>query len=258
MPGRPWVLREVTLGTSRAVEYDVAVLPWGATEGHNYHLPFGTDTIQAEAVAAEAAGRAWERGARVVVLPAIPMGANAQQLTTPVTLDLSPSTQAHVLADVVASLEHHDIRKLVILNGHGGNDFKAIVREMQARTDVFLCVSNWWTVADAEAVFDDPGDHAGELETSVMMHIAPDLVAPLEEAGPGRGRVFGVEGLRAGVAWAPRDWAKVTEDTGVGDPSAASAEKGALYVDAVSAVLADFFVELAQADIDDLYVDPVT
>mgnify|MGYP001815362090 FL=1 len=129
---------------------------------------------------------------------------------------------------------------------------------MQARTDVFMCVSNWWTVADAEAVFDEPGDHAGELETSVMMHIAPELVAPLEDAGPGKGRVFGVEGLRSGVAWAPRDWAKVTEDTGVGDPSAASAEKGARYFEAVTAVLADFLVELAEADVDDLYVDPET
>ena len=256
MDGRPWILREVTLGVSREVEYDVAVLPWGAAEPHNYHLPFGTDTIQAEAVAAEAAGRAWSRGTRVIVLPAIPMGANAQQLSTPLTLDLSPSTQAQVLADVVASLEHHDIRKLLILNGHGGNDFKAIVREMQARTDVFLCVSNWWTVADAKAVFAEPGDHAGELETSVMMHLAPDLVAPLEEAGPGDARVFGIEGLRSGVAWAPRDWAKVTEDTGVGDPSAATAEKGKRFLDTVAGTLADFLVELAEADTADLYVDP--
>lgn len=256
MAGRPWILREVALGVSRAIDYEVAVLPWGATEPHNFHLPFGTDTIQAEAVAAEAAGRAWERGARVVVLPAIPMGANAQQLSTPLTLNLNPSTQALVLEDVVASLEHHGIRKLLILNGHGGNDFKAIVRELQARTDVFLCVSNWWTVADANAVFDEPGDHAGELETSVMQHVAPELVAPLEEAGPGAARAFRIGGLRDGVAWAPRDWARVTDDTGVGNPAAATPAKGARFVDAAADVLATFLVDLAAADPGDLYTEP--
>ncbi len=256
MPGRPWVLREVALGASRRFEYEVAVLPWGATEPHNFHLPFGTDTIQAEAVAVESAERAWVRGARVIVLPAIPMGTNAQQLDTPLTLNLSPSTQALVLEDVVASLEHHAIRKLLILNGHGGNDFRSMVRELQARTDVFLCVSNWWTVADAGSVFDEPGDHAGELETSVMLHVAPGLVAPLEEAGPGAGRVFRLAGLREGVAWAPRDWARVTDDTGVGNPAAATPAKGARFLDAAAEVLATFLVDLAAADPDDLYVEP--
>ena len=89
-----------------------------------------------------------------------------------------------------------------------------------------------------------------------MMHLAPEWVAPLEDAGPGRGRVFGVEGLRSGVAWAPRDWARVTEDTGVGDPSSVTAEKGARFLDAVTETLADFLVELAAADTGDLYVDP--
>ena len=256
MAGRPWILREVALGASREIAYEVAVLPWGATEPHNLHLPFGTDTIQAEAIAAEAAARAWRRGTRAIVLPSIPMGANAQQLTTPLTLNLNPTTQALVLEDVVASLEHHGIRKLLLLNGHGGNDFKAIVRELQARTEVFLCVSNWWTTSDAHAVFDEPGDHAGELETSVMLHLAPELVAPLEEAGPGAARVFGVPGLRDGVAWAPREWARVTDDTGVGDPSASTAEKGVRFVDGVADVLADFLADLAAADLDALYVDP--
>ena len=192
MPGRPWILREVTLGVSRALSYDVAVLPWGATEGHNYHLPFGTDTIQAEAVAAEAAGRAWERGARVVVLPAIPMGANAQQLTTPVTLDLSPSTQAHVLADVVASLEHHDIRKLVILNGHGGNIATIQAAFAEIYSDISLeawqsgrpirCTSkNWW---DGEGVSklgeklygDDEGQHATCSEVSLTQFAYPESI----------------------------------------------------------------------------------
>ena len=257
MAGRPWVLREAALNDTRGVPCEVAVLPWGATEPHNLHLPFGTATIQAEAVAESSARAAYERGARVVVLPAVPFGANAQQLGTPITIDLSPTTQAVVLADVVRSLEHHEIRKLLVLNGHGGNDFRQIIRELQPRTSVFLCASSWYSVVDPAPYFDEPGDHAGELETSVMLSLAPELVHPLGVAGPGADRVFRLDGLRRGVAWAPRDWSRVTTDTGVGDPRTATPEKGAAYLGAVIDALADFLVELAAADPADLYVDPV-
>ncbi len=255
MGGRPYVLSEVTLSASRTTQYEVAILPWGATEPHNLHLPFGTDSLQAEAVANEAARLSWEAGARVIVLPTIPIGANAQQLGTPVTLNLDPSTQAQILADVAASLESHAIRKLLVLNGHGGNDFRQMIRELQPRTSIFLCASNWYTVADPGGFFDVPGDHAGELETSVVLHLAPDLVRPLSEAGPGRARVFSIGGLRDGTAWAPRDWKSVAADTGVGNPAAATAEKGRRYFLTVATKLSEFICELAAADLEDLYIE---
>lgn len=253
MVARPYVLNEVALKVTRGVAYEVAVLPWGATEPHNFHLPYGTDTIQVEAIAAEAARRSWEAGARVVVLPSIPMGANAQQLDRPLTLNLNPSTQAQILSDVVSSLDVQGIRKLLVLNGHGGNDFRQMIRELQATTSVFLCAANWYTIVDPAAYFEAMGDHAGEMETSVMLHLAPDLVCPLGEAGPGTARRFKVRGFREGVAWAPRDWKQVTSDTGVGDPSAATAEKGSRYLEAVTAALSEFLIDLAAADPDDMY-----
>lgn len=257
MGGRPYVLEEAALAAVRPVDHEVAVLPWGATEPHNTHLPYGTDSIQARAIAAGAARIAREAGAGVVVLPTIPFGANAQQLEAPLTINLDPSTQARVLADVVASLEHHEVHKLLILNGHGGNDFRQMVRELQARTRVFLCACDWYRVIDPAAYFDVPGDHAGELETSVMMHLTPQWVRPLSEAGPGAAKVFRVRALREGWVWAPRDWARVTDDTGVGDPSAASAEKGARYVEQVTKALGSFLVELAEMDPGDAYASPV-
>lgn len=253
MYGRPYVLREVALLATKDVAFEVAILPWGATEPHNLHLPFGTDSIQVEAVAIESARLGWEAGAGVIVLPTIPLGANAQQLDTPLTLNLSPSTQARVLADVVASLGHQGIPKLLILNGHGGNDFRQMIRELQARTPVFICTANWYTVIGPDDFFDEPGDHAGELETSVMLHLSANLVRPLGEAGRGEARVFRLRGLREGWAWAPRDWNQVTADTGAGDPTAASAEKGRHYFEAVTQALGEFIRELAAADLDDLY-----
>jgi creatinine amidohydrolase len=112
---------------------------------------------------------------------------------------------------------------------------------------------NWYSCVDPKGHFEDLGDHAGELETSVMLHVAPQHVAPLETAGSGHERKPRMRGLREKVAWAPRRWTQVTADTGIGDPSRATAEKGARFFDAVAGRIADYLVELAAADTGDLY-----
>jgi len=253
MSGRPWLLEETNWKTVRDTSYQVAVLPWGATEAHNYHLPYGTDTIQVLHVATEAARRAWETGTRVIVLPAIPFGVQTGPLDIPLCVNLNPSTQLAMLRDMTTCLAGHGIKKLLILNGHGGNNFRAIIRELQPQVDVFLCVADWFACVDRRRYFDIPGDHAGELETSVVQHIAPDLVLPLEQAGAGREHQFRVAALREGWVWAPRQWTQVTDDTGTGDPRAATAEKGAAFVNAVCERLAQFFAEFAAADLDAMY-----
>src|SRR4051812_38041351 len=122
MPPRPYVLAETNWKTVSSTRYEVAVLPWGATEAHNYHLPYATDTMQSERMAAESARIAWEAGARVVVLPAVPFGVQTGQLDIPLCLNMNPSTQAALLADLASALEGQGIRKLVIFNAHGGEE----------------------------------------------------------------------------------------------------------------------------------------
>lgn len=253
MPLRPYVLSETSWKTVDQTRYDVAVLPWGATEAHNYHLPYGTDTIQAERIATEAAAQAWNSRARVIVLPTVPFGVQTGQLDITLCLNMNPSTQAALLADLTASLDGQGIHKLVLLNGHGGNDFRQIIRELQPRTRVFLTVVNWYEIVDPAGYFDDLGDHAGELETSVMMHLAPELVLPLDTAGPGRQRRSMLAAIRDGWAWAPRRWTSVTADTGIGDPSQSTAVKGARYSEVVVGRLAEYFVALAKIDPASLY-----
>lgn len=253
MAADPYVLSNTTWKTVRGTDYEVAVLPWGATEAHNFHLPYGTDNYESAHVAAESAKKAWDAGARVVVLPTIPFGVNTGQLDIKLCINMNPSTQAAVLGDVARSLEAQGIPKLVILNGHGGNDFRQMIRELQPTCGVFVCTVNWWNCVDPKLYFDEPGDHAGELETSLMMHLAPNLVLPLDEAGDGKAKKFRVAGLREGWAWAPREWTKVTEDTGVGNPAAATAEKGKRFLDAVTERIGGFLVELATADVGKMY-----
>src|SRR3989475_5621729 len=145
---------------------------------------------------------------------------------------MNPSTQALVLRDVALSLAGQGIAKLVIFNGHGANDFRQMIRELQPQVSLFLCVVNWYRVVDPKPFFSDLGDHAAELETSVMQHVAPDLVLPLSEAGAGAARKFKISAFREGGAWAPRNWRQVTDDTGSGNPGAATPEKGKRYVEA--------------------------
>ncbi|MBF9221669.1 creatininase family protein [Hymenobacter ruricola] len=254
MPTRPYILAETTWKTVQENAYQVVVLPWGATEAHNYHLPYATDNYQSDYVAAEAARRAWEQGAKVVVLPCVPFGVNTGQLDITLDINMSPSTQLALLRDVVQVLARQGIPKLVILNGHGGNDFRQILRELQAEfPTVFLSTLNWFRAADRNQYFGAPGDHADELETSVMQHIAPELVRPLVEAGDGAAKQFRIAALRQGWAWAQREWSQVSADTGVGNPAAATAEKGAAFLEAVTTNIGRFLVELAAADPQDLY-----
>ncbi len=237
----------------RSAPWPVAMMPWGATEPHNTHLPYGTDTILGRTVASRVAARCLARGLRVVALPALPFGVNTTQLDLPLTINMMPSTQLAVLRDVVRSVEPHGVRVLVLLNAHGGNELRALVRELQPETGVMLAIANWWQAGE-HAVFAEPGDHAGELETAAMLHIAPELVnGDRSQWGDGTAKRSVFSGVRAGWAWLPRRWTQVTADTGVGDPRAATAEKGERFVAQAVERIAELCEQLAAADPDTMY-----
>src|SRR5271169_1951449 len=118
---RPFILHEANLLQVRALGPNVAILPWGATEAHNYHLPHGTDVIEATALGEAAVEQANHAGARCLLLPAVPFGNDNTQLTQVATITMRSATQQAVLLDVAASLVRQGIDRLVILNFHGGN-----------------------------------------------------------------------------------------------------------------------------------------
>ena len=127
MKVRPYVLADNNWKSVKEENYTVAILPWGATEAHNYHLPYATDNILAENAAIESARKAWEKNAKVVVLPTVPFGVNTGQLDVDLCINMNPSTQMAVLKDIVHVLDAQNIQKLVIVNGHGGNNFRHII-----------------------------------------------------------------------------------------------------------------------------------
>ena len=240
-------------GVTRPLDYDMVILPWGATEPHNQHLPYLTDSILSHDVAVEAAQMALDKyGIRTMVLPSVMMGAqNPGQRDLKFCIHYRYDTQRAILADIVASLHHQGFRKLLIVNGHGGNTFKSMIRDLAVDYPDFIILSSeWFTVLPGKDWFDDPGDHADELETSVMMYYHPELVN-LSEAGPGNANPFALESLRAKTAWLPRHWTKVTSDTGIGNPALATPEKGKRFAAAVAEKYALLLKELAAVKSED-------
>lgn len=251
---RPFILAESNWKYIKDAKVDVAILPWGACEAHNYHMPYGTDIIESELISAEAARIAWEQGAKVMVLPGIPFGVNTGQYDVKLDINMNPSTQLLVLRDVIEVLNRQGIHKLIILNSHGGNDFKTMIRELGLKfPDMFLTTCNWFQAMDQKQFFENKDDHAGEMETSLMMYLRPDLVLPLTEAGDGAAKKFKFSAIREGWAWAERKWTRVTKDTGVGDPRKATKEKGEKFFKAVTEKVAKFFEEVAKTKKEDFY-----
>ncbi len=251
---RPYILAENNWRHLKDFRYDLAVLPWGATEAHNFHLPYGTDNYEGESLAAEAARYAWEGGGKLVVLPGIPFGVNTGQSDIYLDLNLNPSTQLVILTDIISTLDRQGIKKLLIFNSHGGNNFKPLVRELGLKfPQMWICFSNWFQALDREKYFLEPGDHADELETSLMLHLKPELVLPPETWGKGAAKEHRIQGFKEGWAWAERKWSEISADTGVGNPRAATVEKGERYFEAITKKLGAFMLELCKADRDKLY-----
>jgi len=247
-------LQELSYKQIKDRHYDLAILPWGATEAHNYHLPYGTDNFETEVILKQSVELATNKGASALILPIIPFGVNTGQTDIPYIINMMPSTQAAIIKDVANSIFSHGIDKLLLFNGHGGNDFKTIIRETGALfPDKLICTCNWFQALKHSNYFTHPGEHADELETSLMMYLYPELVLPLDEAGNGQHKKFRVRELNEQWAWAERKWSKVTNDTGVGNPHYADAEKGEKYFVDLSLVLSKFIYSLASTPIDDFY-----
>jgi creatinine amidohydrolase len=250
---RPWLLAELNYGTVKSQPpFEVAVLPLGATEPHNLHLPYATDTFQVEAIAGSACAVAHGRGARVLLLPTLPYGTETNQMRFPLAINLNPSTVAQVITDLIDSLATHGILKCVLLNGHGGNDLKWVLRELHRSTPVHLFLCNWYKMASDQykTLFEDAGDHAGEMETSMGLAHFPGLVA-MDQADPGTMASTRFEAVNRGWVEITRPWHLLTSNSGAGDPRPATATKGEALTEIVVERLAAFLQQLAACPLDE-------
>ena len=248
MARRPYILSEMTWAEVQSRNIELAVLPWGACEAHNFHLPYGTDIYEAQYIAAEAGRKAYDLDQRFVILPTIPFGVNTGQMDITLDMNIYPSTQQAILKDTIEVLHNHRIHKLLVLNSHGGNNFKPILRELGASfPSMFLSFCNWFQSVDKTLYFEEEGDHADEMETSVMIYLHPDWI-DLSTAGDGNAKKSKISGIREGWAWSERQWSQVTKDTGVGNPAKATAEKGKLFLNDTTDQVSRLILEICELD----------
>jgi creatinine amidohydrolase len=254
-----WNLLEANYAQVKAANYEVAVLPLGATEPHNLHLPYGTDVYEGQGIGELACAEAHRRGARVVLLPTIPYGTETNMREFPLAMNLNPSTLLAVIADLLESLRLSGIRKVVLLNSHGGNDFKPLLRELYGKTEAKLFLCNWYQMIGdaAKSIFTHQDDHAGEMETSLIMAFRPELVARHPDgsfaADNGSVQPTRFDAVNRGWVSITRPWHLLTTNTGSGNPHEASAEKGRALLEVIVDRLSGFLVELSESKVDDKF-----
>jgi len=255
---RPWILSEVNYGHVKNTQYEVAVLPLGATEPHNLHLPYGTDDYEGTQIGQRICEAAHHQGAKVVLLPTIPYGTETNMRQFPLAMNVDPSTLFAMVTDLIQSLVQSGIKKVLLLNSHGGNEMKPLLRELYGKTDAHVFLCNWFKAFSDEEyheIFTHKEDHAGEMETSMILAYRPELVARRPDgsldADSGATRPMQMEALTQGWVSITRPWHLLTTNSGSGDPHQATAEKGERLMELLVSRLAPFLVELSQAEPDE-------
>lgn len=256
---RPWILAETNYQHVKDAHYEVAVLPLGATEPHNFHLPYGTDLFEGTKVGELICEEAHRKGGRVVLLPTVPYGTETNMKDFPLAINVQPTTLFRFLMDIMESVSASGVKKIVLLNSHGGNDMKPLLREVCGKLDaqVFLC--NWYLVIKDiyNEIFQEQDDHAGEMETSFALAYFPELVlydatgALAGDAGATRPSRF--EAIRKGWVSITRNWKQLTTNTGSGNPHHASAEKAKRMMEVLVERLGTFLAELSASPMDEKF-----
>jgi creatinine amidohydrolase len=223
----------------------LVVLPIGATEQHGRHLATGTDALLAATAAERAAAVAAESSPRELVLaPTLPFGASDHHLPFGGTLSLTPETLLAILLDLVRSVGECGGRRLVLVNGHGGNRgiCSAAAAAASVRTPVAVAYTDYWDAAAGADLGATPlPGHAGGFETSLVLAVAPHWVYDRVERPvvPETPAVEGLE-IHRQASWHEQD--------GFTDqPAHATAEHGEVWLDHLVSVLAARLVDLAKA-----------
>ncbi len=243
----------------------VAVLPIGTTEQHGPHLPLMTDYLTASQIAdqavAQLASAAGANPVPAVVLHPVPYSFNEHHMDYPGTVAIDPHVVIDYVSAIGLSLAHHGFRHIILFNGHGSNAsfIDIAARNITNRSPAIACAFSWWSLLHKEDLVwresPYPGgmSHACEAETSLILHLRPDLVA-MDRARKNMDAVQRSEHIywdleRGGPVYFQEFFSR-NSSTGVqGDPTLASSDKGAKLNTAAVGHLANFIQEFRARDI---------
>ncbi|MEQ9693004.1 creatininase family protein [Shimia sp. SDUM112013] len=237
-------------------EDTIAILPLGATEQHGPHLPLSVDSTLTDAVLSRSLPQ-WKADTHALILPTLTITKSNEHLAHAGTLTLSARTLLAMLEDIGASVARAGVRRLVLVNGHGGNTaiLEIAVRELRVAHGLIAAHASWFGFTETEGLIDLADSahdlHAGDIETSAMLATRPDLVDMDQAANsPPKSRQWqsdmrwtGLNGQAARPGWVIDD----LQASGVcGDASAGSIAKGEAMLDSAARNFADFLVEFAK------------
>lgn len=229
---------------ARAAKGAVAILPVGSTEQHGPHLPTQVDSLLSAEVARRGARRVADR-LPIVVLPPVWTGLAEHHMSLGATISIDFQTFAALLRGIVRSLHRHGFRRILLLNGHGGNiaALTVIANELAVECDAPIATASYWHLAAAEFArileWQKTVRHACEAETSMLLALAPDLVdmaATVGIVGPTAPELAEIAGTDAAHRY--RAFRARTTHGVIGDPRAASREKGEALLDAAAEAVA--------------------
>jgi creatinine amidohydrolase len=238
----------------------IAVLPLGATEQHGPHLPLRVDTALVDGVVAAAVVQL-RAEVSALFLPTQPVGYSPEHAAFHGTLTLKPETTLRLWTDIAESAVASGIRKLVLFNAHGGHTgmMDVVARDLRARLGVLVYSVSWFHLPltgeageDVNARFSAHehrfGVHAGDIETSMMLALAPQEVQMqwaqnFHSSSQDRAKDFPMvgNGKSAKLAWQMQDY---NPAGAAGNAAAATAEKGRAIVDAAGRSLAQLLSEV--------------
>ncbi|TFH05819.1 MAG: creatininase family protein [Candidatus Thorarchaeota archaeon] len=235
-------------------ETDIALVPIGSTEQHGPALPVDNDAFIATELTLRIAEKIWSKQ-KVVVTPTITFGYSPHHMDFKGTITLSESTLANVIVDVCKSLEHHGFNRIILVNGHGGNEtaLSNALHTMSGVVNAKIFVVDWWSMgADKiREVATPPVYHACDMETSLAWHLNQRVLDEKRIDEPGRSIVPGfiepdmlAPPPRASTAYVMKD---ITDSGVVGYSTKATKEKGKQVADVVLERLEDFILKIAEA-----------
>jgi creatinine amidohydrolase len=237
----------------RLKECDIALIPLGSTEQHGPALPLSTDHYIATQFAHRAAEMVWDDH-KVVVTPTITFGFSPHHMEFKGTITLSELTLSSMMADVCHSLAQHGFRKIVIVNGHGGNEtaISNALHDMQGNIDAKVYNADWWSLVSdiIKEVATPPMYHGCEIETSVAWYLGERVLEDRRIDEPGKALVPGF--VEPDMLAPPPhvstsfSFKEVTESGIVGYSTKATKEKGKIIVDAVLERLTNFIRQIAK------------
>lgn len=245
-------LAEVPAGTRYPAEGTIAVLPLGSTEAHGPHLPLGTDSIIVEGLLDAAAEHLTGDSVTTLRLPLMPVGVSEEHLASPGTESVTAEQFIAAITEEGARLAAAGVSRLLFVNGHGGNISAANIAALRLRRDHGMLTANlYWLDLGLPVDFDPPTGiaadvHGGWIETSVMMHLRPDLVSSPLPAGRKARPPSPILFPTGPVAWG-WEMADLGGADFAGRPDLARANIGAHLVAHAAAALASTIEDIALA-----------